>query len=71
MTTLTLELSPEQYVRLRVEAERLGKPQEELAREWLAERKRPSAQHGWSVPTPGGSSCDFRAKPHLAPDHLR
>lgn len=38
MTTLTLQLSPEQYERLRAEAERLGKPEEELAREWLAER---------------------------------
>jgi len=38
MTTLTLRLSPEQYERLRAEAERLGKPEEELTREWLAER---------------------------------
>jgi len=38
MATLKLELSPEQYERLRAEAERLGKPEEELAREWLAER---------------------------------
>lgn len=38
MTILTLELSSEQYERLRAEAGRLGKPEEELAREWVAER---------------------------------
>lgn len=41
MATLTLDLSPEQYERLRAEAERLGKPEEELAREWLAEQITP------------------------------
>lgn len=41
MTTLTLELSPEKYERLRAEAERLGKAEEELAHEWLAERTTP------------------------------
>ncbi len=38
MTTLTLELSPDLYDRLRAEADRLGKPAEAVAREWLAER---------------------------------
>ncbi|MGI8910781.1 MAG: hypothetical protein ACR2JR_09565 [Rubrobacteraceae bacterium] len=41
MTTLTLQPSPEQYERLRAEAKRLGKPEEELARDWLAERITP------------------------------
>ncbi|MGH3087486.1 MAG: hypothetical protein ACREVJ_00365 [Gammaproteobacteria bacterium] len=41
MTTLKLELLPEQYERLRAEAKKLGKPEEELAREWLAERVTP------------------------------
>lgn len=38
MTTLTLELSPELYERLRTEAERQGKPAQDVAREWLVER---------------------------------
>ncbi len=41
MTTLTLQLSPERYERLRAEAERLGKPEEELAHEWISERITP------------------------------
>lgn len=41
MATLTLELSPEQYERLRAEAARLGKAEEELAHEWLSERITP------------------------------
>ncbi len=44
MTTLTLELSPELYERLRAEAEKLGKPAQDLAREWLAERLTAPAQ---------------------------
>lgn len=38
MTTLTLELPPELYERLRAEADRLGKPAPVVARELLAER---------------------------------
>ena len=38
MTALTLELPPELYARLRAEAERLGKPPEGIAQDWLAER---------------------------------
>jgi hypothetical protein len=38
MTTLTLDLSPNLYERLRTEAERLGKPAATVAQEWLAER---------------------------------
>ena len=38
MTALTLELPPELYARLRAEADRLGRPAEALAQEWLAER---------------------------------
>jgi len=41
MATLKLELSHERHERLRAEAERLGKPEEDLAREWLAERITP------------------------------
>lgn len=41
MATLNLEISSEQYERLRAEAKRLDKPEEELAREWLAERITP------------------------------
>ena len=36
MTTLTLELSPDLYDRLRDEAARLDKPAEVVVREWLA-----------------------------------
>ncbi len=46
MATLKLELSPEQHERLRAEAGRLGKPEEELAREWLAERLETPASAG-------------------------
>ena len=38
MTALTLELPPELYARLRAEAERLGRPVQDVAQEWLAER---------------------------------
>ena len=38
MATLTLELPPELYQRLDEEAERLGKPTQVLAQEWLVER---------------------------------
>lgn len=38
MTSLNIELPPELYDRLRQEAERSGKPADDLAREWLAER---------------------------------
>ncbi len=38
MTTLTLELPPELYERLKEEADRLDRPAQDLAREWLAER---------------------------------
>jgi predicted transcriptional regulator len=38
MTTLTMELPPEIYHRLREEAERLGKPPQVVAQEWLVER---------------------------------
>jgi predicted transcriptional regulator len=38
MMTLTLELSEEMYERLRAEAGRRGRSEEEVAREWLAER---------------------------------
>src|SRR4051812_36624673 len=38
VTTLTLELPPELYARLRAEAERLGKLPEGVAQEWLSER---------------------------------
>ncbi len=38
MTALTLELPPELYARLRAEADRLGRPAEAVAQEWLAER---------------------------------
>ncbi len=41
MTTLTLELPPELYERLRAEADRLGKPAPVVARELLAERLPP------------------------------
>lgn len=41
MTTLTLELPPELYNRLRTEAERLGKSVQVLAQEMLAERLAP------------------------------
>lgn len=38
MTSLKIELPPELYERLQHEAERTGKPADDLAREWLAER---------------------------------
>ena len=38
MTALTLDLPPDLYERLRVEAERQGQPPEAVARAWLAER---------------------------------
>ncbi|HEX5504260.1 MAG TPA: hypothetical protein VFW96_16665 [Thermomicrobiales bacterium] len=38
MATLTLELPPDLYERLRAEAERQGKPAADVAQEWLAER---------------------------------
>ena len=38
MTTLTLELPPEVYRRLHVEANRLGKPPQVVVQEWLIER---------------------------------
>jgi hypothetical protein len=38
MATLTLELPPEAYHRLREEANRLGKPPQVVAQEWLIER---------------------------------
>jgi hypothetical protein len=41
MTTLTLDLAPDLYERLRIEAERLGKPPALVAEEWLAERLPP------------------------------
>ena len=41
MTRLTLDLSPDQYERLRAEAERLGKPVATVAQEWLADRLPP------------------------------
>ena len=36
--TLTLELAPEMYRRLREEAEQLGETPQAVARQWLAER---------------------------------
>jgi plasmid stability protein len=42
MTALTLELPPEIYQRLRVEAERRGKPAETVARDVLAEHLAPA-----------------------------
>jgi hypothetical protein len=38
MTNLTIELPPPLYERLRQEAERQGKPAQEIAETWLAER---------------------------------
>ena len=38
MTTLTIELTPEMYARLQHAAQRQGKAEAEIAREWLAER---------------------------------
>ncbi len=38
MTSLILELSDELYERLRAEAERQGRSEGEVAREWLSER---------------------------------
>ena len=38
MATLTLELPPEAYQRLHEEANRLGKPLQVVAQEWLIER---------------------------------
>jgi predicted transcriptional regulator len=38
MTTLTLELPPEVYHRLHEAADRLGKPPQVVAQEWLIER---------------------------------
>ena len=38
MTTLKLELSPDTYRRLREEAERVGRPVQEVARALLTER---------------------------------
>lgn len=38
MTSLKIELSPDLYERLRQEAEKTGRPADDLAREWLAER---------------------------------
>jgi hypothetical protein len=38
MATLTLELPPEAYHRLHEEANRLGKPLQVVAQEWLIER---------------------------------
>jgi hypothetical protein len=38
MTMLTLELSPDLYARLRIEADHLGKSVQAVAQEWLAER---------------------------------
>ena len=38
MATLTLELPPEAYQRLHEEANRLGKPPQVVAQEWLIER---------------------------------
>lgn len=43
MTVLQLELPAEVYQRLRQEAERVGKPVETLAQEWLLERVRPAS----------------------------
>jgi predicted transcriptional regulator len=44
MTTLTMELPPEVYRRLYEEADRLGKPPQVVAQEWLVERLAPQAQ---------------------------
>ncbi len=38
MTSMKIELPSKLYERLRQEAERAGKPADDLAREWLAER---------------------------------
>lgn len=38
MTTLIVELPPELYRRLHQEADRLGKPPQTIARDWLVER---------------------------------
>lgn len=38
MTALTLELSPDVFARLRMEAERVGKPMSAVVQEWVAER---------------------------------
>lgn len=38
MTTLTIDLSPELYERLRAEAERNHQSAEEIAQQWVAER---------------------------------
>jgi plasmid stability protein len=42
MTTLTLELPPDVYRRLREEADRLGRPAEAVAQDLLAERLAPT-----------------------------
>ena len=49
MATLTLELPPEAYQRLREAATRLGKPPQVVAQEWLIERL--------SVPMPAPDSA--------------
>mgnify|MGYP001141604300 CR=1 FL=1 len=43
MTVLNLKLPPEVYRRLHEEADRLGKPPQVVAEEWLAERLAPPA----------------------------
>lgn len=44
MTTLTIELAPDIYRRLREAAAQQGKPVKELAEEWIAERIQPAQQ---------------------------
>jgi hypothetical protein len=46
MTTLTLELPPEVYLRLSEEANRQGKPLKIVVQEWLIERLTPSPATG-------------------------
>src|SRR5262245_50551005 len=46
MTTVTLELPPELYERLRAEAQQIGAPIEALIEDWLARRFPPLAATG-------------------------
>ena len=46
MTTITLDLAPDLFARLRAEAARQGKPAQALAQEWLVERLAASPPDG-------------------------
>ena len=48
MATLTLEIPPEVYHRLREEADRVGKPLQSMIQEWLVERLAPPAPESLS-----------------------